>query len=116
MSEPDCTADACIQLAGRIMSGDFTPEGKTQKARAVFILVPEIDTQQCRGQKIMAGLFKGFADGCSDQGFTRLQMAGGLVMDDVAINFFFHEQKTAVLFQDAGDGGVWFPWGHDVCH
>src|SRR5262245_37405134 len=77
--EPVQADDLLVERAARLDAIEPAGESEAEVGHVLGRIYPAIDADQCRGREAMRGLFHRLPRAGCDQGFARIEVAGGLV-------------------------------------
>src|SRR5580765_1726368 len=91
---------------------DAPAEAEAQERHVPRRVVPAVDADECGRLEAVRRLLEHFAPARRHQRFARIEVAGGLVQHQPAIDALFHEQETASALDDCCDRRRRLPDAH----
>ena len=98
--------DAAIQRLRGVVIGHGAAEGKAHRGAAGAGIAPEVDADQLARGEAPRGLLAHLAHDRLEQRLAGLDVAGGLVEDQAAIDALLDDEEAAVDLRDGRNGDL----------
>jgi hypothetical protein len=95
-----------IERLLRAVIRDRAGEREPLRHAAGLKVPPEVDIDELARSEEPCGLLAHLADDSLEQRLARLDMSGGLIDDQLAVDAFFDDEKATVSLRYGGDGDL----------